>query len=98
MTEEKTRLESSGDRWSVSGSLTMDNVSTLLKASAGQPLPASGVIDLAYVQRVDSAAVALLLEWKRRAAAEGRSLSFSSVSPSMTSLAGLYCVEELLLP
>jgi phospholipid transport system transporter-binding protein len=74
----------------------MDSASTLLEASATRALPASGVVDLAGVSRVDSAGVALLLAWKRRAAAEASALLFTGLPPSMASLAQLYGVQELL--
>ena len=96
MNEQRARLDSGGDRWAVSGSLTMDSASTLLEASATRALPASGVVDLAGVSRVDSAGVALLLAWKRRAAAEASALLFTGLPPSMASLAQLYGVQELL--
>ena len=68
----------------------------MLSASRGAALPASGVISLGGVDRVDSAGVAVLLAWKRRAAAEGKSLSFAEVPPNLAALAALYGVVELL--
>lgn len=53
-------------------------------------------IDLAAVKEVDSAAVALLLQWKRDAQASGQSLRFTGVSPQLASLATLYGMNELL--
>ena len=87
-----------GERWTVSGALTMDRAAQVLAASRGVPLPASGVISLAGVDRVDSAGVAVLLAWKRRAAAEGRALSFAEVPGNLAALAELYGVVELLAP
>ena len=87
-----------GERWTLSGALTMDNAAQVLSASLGAPLPAAGVISLAGVDRVDSAGVAVLLAWKRRAAAEGRALSFAEVPASLAALAQLYGVIELLQP
>ena len=46
--------------------------------------------------RVDSAGVALMLAWKRRAATEGGKLVFERVPPVVTTLAMLYGVDELL--
>jgi phospholipid transport system transporter-binding protein len=97
MTEEKAQLDASNDRWTVSGSLTMDSASELLRTSAACALPDAGIVDLAGVDRVDSAGVAVLLAWKRRAAADARPLVFAGVPASMTSLAQLYGVEELLV-
>jgi phospholipid transport system transporter-binding protein len=96
VTEGKARFDASGDRWAVSGSLTMDSASELLEASAASALPAAGIVDLAGVDRVDSAGVAVLLAWKRRAAAEAKLLVFAGVPESMASLAQLYGVQELL--
>ena len=76
----------------------MDSAAQVLAASRGIPLPPSGVISLGGVDRVDLAGVAVLLALKRRAAAEGKSLSFAEVPPNLDSLAALYGVVELLAP
>jgi phospholipid transport system transporter-binding protein len=89
-------LEENGGRWALSGPLVMDTVAPRLGASALRPLPENGVIDMANVQRVDSAAVALMLALKRRAANEAKPITFAGVPASITSLAVLYGVAELL--
>lgn len=89
-------LEEADGRWALSGPLVMDSVAPLLGSSASRPLPENGVIDMTNVQRVDSAAVALMLAWKRRAANEAKPISFAGVPASITSLAVLYGVAELL--
>jgi phospholipid transport system transporter-binding protein len=75
----------------------MDSVATVLATSTEAALPATGVIDLERIEAVDSAGVALLLAWKRRAAVEGKPLAFAHLPPSLASLAQLYGVEELLV-
>jgi phospholipid transport system transporter-binding protein len=55
-------------------------------------------VDLARVARVDSAALALLLEWSIAARAAGRTLSYRNVPPAVVSLAGISDVSELLAP
>ena len=87
---------SSGDAWSIAGALTIDSAARVLAASRDATLPPSGVVALGEVRAVDSAAVALLLAWKRRAAVEGKTLAFSGIPPSLTALAALYGVESLL--
>jgi phospholipid transport system transporter-binding protein len=87
---------SAGNAWSVSGALTLDSAARVLTTSRGATLPPSGVVALGEVRAVDSAAVALLLAWRRRAAAEGKTLAFTGIPPSLTALAALYGVEELL--
>jgi phospholipid transport system transporter-binding protein len=96
MSEATPSLQAVGDHWAVAGPLTMDSVADLLDASTSLALPPAGVVDLGLVNRVDSAGVAVLLAWKRRAAVEGASLQFASVPQSMMSLALLYGVEDML--
>jgi phospholipid transport system transporter-binding protein len=91
-----TGVFSAGDHWSISGPLTLDSAARVLTATRDTTLPPSGVVALGEARPVDSAAVALLLAWKRRAEAEGKALAFSGIPPSLTALAALYGVEELL--
>jgi phospholipid transport system transporter-binding protein len=86
-----------GERWMPAGPLTMDSVASVLAASLEAELPATGVIDLERIESVDSAGVALLLAWKRRAESEGKPLVFAHLPASLDSLARLYGVEELLV-
>lgn len=89
-------LSAAEGRWVIGGPLTINNVAGVLATSAEMPLPESGQVELRGVDPVDSAGVAILLEWKRRAAAEEKPLSFENVPPSMASLAELYGVDTLL--
>jgi phospholipid transport system transporter-binding protein len=89
-------LRADDGRWDLAGPLTINDVARVLAVSADMPLPPTGRVDLSGVDPVDSAGVALLIEWKRRATAEGKSLSFENVTPSMASLAELYGVDKLL--
>ena len=91
-------LRADDGRWVLAGPLTISNVAGVLAASVGVPLPSTGRVDLKGVDPVDSAGVAILLEWKRRALAEGMQLAFENVPPTMVSLAELYGVDELLSP
>ena len=91
-------LRADDGRWVLAGPLTINNVASVLSESVGIPLPKTGRVDLKGVDPVDSAGVAVLLEWKRRALAEGVALAFENVPPSMASLAELYGVDGLLSP
>jgi ABC-type transporter Mla MlaB component len=75
----------------------MDSAESLLEVSREIPLPASGVIELQSVEIVDSAGVAVLLAWKRRAITEGVRIVFEGLPRTLTTLAELYGVEDLLL-
>jgi phospholipid transport system transporter-binding protein len=53
-------------------------------------------IDLTGLTRVDSATLALLLEWRRLGARRGRNVDFTGLPPRLTALAQLSGVAELL--
>jgi len=84
-----------GERWLLAGPLTVDTAASVLESSRNAALPKSGIIDLSGVDAVDSAAVAVLLAWRRRAAVEGVELSFTGAPANLGALAELYGVEEL---
>lgn len=85
-----------GDRWLVAGPLTVDTAASVLESSRKAAWPKSGIVDLSGVDSVDSAAVAVLLAWRRRASIEGIELSFTGVPASLSALGKLYGVEELI--
>lgn len=86
-----------GERCVLEGPVTLENVVAVLEEGA-RVLPATPriVIDLARVTEVDSAAVSLLLEWRRTVERDGRTIAFENLPDNLTSLARLYGVTELL--
>ena len=85
-----------GARWVFHGSLTMDDASRVLADADALPLPSEGIIDFRGLLQGDSAAIAVMLALKRRAAAEGKSLEFASLPDALESLAVVYGVDKLL--
>jgi phospholipid transport system transporter-binding protein len=85
-----------GDRWSYAGTLTFANAAGVFAASRAVALPAAGVVDLAGLGHADSAALAVMVALKRRAAREGARIAFASVPPGVHRLARVYGVEDLL--
>ena len=85
-----------GARWTYAGELTSTNAGPVLAAAAALNLPGTGEIDLTDAEGIDSAAVAVLLALKRRAADEGRPLRFVGIPAALASLAELYGVKEIL--
>lgn len=53
-------------------------------------------VDLAKVGRVDSACLALLLEWSVAARETGRVLCYRNLPPTVAALAGISDVSEML--
>jgi phospholipid transport system transporter-binding protein len=76
-------------------SITNANAGELLVEGAAAIARGDLDFDLGAVTEVDTAAVALLLEWRRQAAARGGKLRLSGVPADVASLAALYGVEEL---
>ncbi len=86
-------LTREGDQLKVAGPLNIGSVTGLLTQSSGM-LAGVTVVDLAGVTEVDSAAVSLLLEWRRQA--QNTALHFSNLPAALKSLADLYGVSELI--
>ena len=81
--------------WAFAGALTLDDAAAVLEASRAMPLPANGVVDLSGMLQADSAALAMIIALRRRATAEGRTLSINGLPPTLRSLAIVYGVENL---
>jgi phospholipid transport system transporter-binding protein len=88
-----------GGRFELSGDVGFADAAQLLADgdAAFRGLPAVE-IDLARVARVDSAGLALLLEWSLSARDAGRAIRYSNIPASVASLAGISDVAELLAP
>jgi len=86
-------LRRDGDALRVSGPLTMATVAAAVEP--GRAALAAGVrrVDLSQVAEVDSAAIALLLEWFKRA---GAPLVIDSAPEPLRKLARLYAMHDLL--
>jgi phospholipid transport system transporter-binding protein len=85
-----------GDGWTYAGTLTFANATAVFDACGELALPAAGRVDLAGLGEADSAALAVMLAIKRRAAREGARIAFASVPPGIARLARVYGVEDLL--
>ncbi len=84
-------------RFRLEGRVDMNNADAILREGARQLFngrPAT--IDLGGVTAVDSAAVSLLLEWQRTAAAAGQPIQFVNLPAALRSLAELYGVSDLI--
>ncbi|WP_047540943.1 STAS domain-containing protein [Methylotenera versatilis] len=82
------------DRWEINGDVLITTANNLLKQSQAFTIE-NTKIDFANVTDVDTAAVSLILEWKRRAEKENQSLTFINLPANLTSLVQLYDVAEL---
>jgi phospholipid transport system transporter-binding protein len=84
------------------GALSFETLPRVLAESraygARAEVPDRLTIDFSAVTEVDSAAVALLLEWRREAARLGKGLSFANLPANLLALADLYGVTGLIQP
>lgn len=84
------------------GNLSYETIPSVLaetaQFAARADIPATIRIDFSAVTGVDSAAVALLLEWRRMALARGKTLEYENLPANLLALARLYGVAELIAP
>lgn len=84
-------------RWVLSGDLQFDNAARLLdEGAAAFGADARAEIDLSQVGRVDSAGLALLVEWSVAARGSGRAVSYRNVPPVLDALAGISDLAQFL--
>lgn len=88
------RLE--GESLILEGPVTLDTVSGLAGAAREHLQHDVRVVDFRGVTEVDSAAVALALDWLRFAAGNNSKLRLENLPAAMQNLAKLYGVSELL--
>jgi phospholipid transport system transporter-binding protein len=82
--------------WALSGDVIISTVNTLLNTSKALSLSANSSIDFTNVSDIDTSAISLILEWKRRALKEKQAVNFINLPANLTSLTALYGVAELI--
>ena len=88
-----------GGRFELAGDVGFADAARLLAdGDAAFRDEAAVEVDLARIARVDSAGLALLLEWSLSARDAGRRITYQNVPGSVASLAGMSDVAELLEP
>ena len=85
-----------GGRCTVQGPVNLENAVALLEQGNGLFTAQQITLDLAAVTEVDSAALSLLLEWRREALRNGRTIRYVNLPANLRSLAELYGVAELI--
>ena len=85
-------------RLQVSGAVTIETANALFAEGLKSPANSNLVIDFSQLEKVDSAAVSLMLVWLREAQRSNVNLRFANVPDNLSSLAKLYGVAELLAP
>lgn len=83
-------------RWKVEGELTFASVPRIQDESLAWFDSPPGTLDLASVERIDSAGIALIIEWARRARLAGGDMKLVNVPAGMTSLSRTAGLGKLL--
>ena len=98
----EVNVREAGDVFTIEGPLSFETLPEVLAESdsyaARSDLPDRLIIDFSGVTGVDSSAVALLLEWLRRAQLRGKTLTYVNLPANLLALARLYGVAELIQP
>lgn len=84
------------NRWKITGDIEIANASALLQASKALTMSDNAIVDFEDVIEIDTAAISLILEWKRRAIAEKKQLQCVNLPANLTSLTELYGVADLI--
>ena len=83
--------------WQLSGDVVVGSAKAILMASQGFAIASDTKVDFAQVADIDTTALSLILEWKRRAQTENKILSFVNFPANLSSLSQLYGVSELII-
>ena len=84
------------NRWILNGDVVIGTAKSILTASESLTINNNIVIDFEQVEDIDTTAVSLILEWKRRAIKENQTIQFVNLPANLKSLVQLYDVEDLI--
>ena len=85
-----------GPRLVVSGAVTLGNAAALLEEGRRHIAEGVQTVDLAEVNEMDSALLAVLLAWLRDARSREKKICFVNLPESLRTIAQLYGVDRLL--
>lgn len=84
------------ETWTVAGPLTFASVPELQERSLPWFASPPSTLDLSGVERIDSAGIALVIEWARRAKMAGADMRLVNVPAGMTALSKTAGLDQLL--
>ena len=84
------------DHWKVEGELTFDSVPSVQETSLEMFASPPAALDLGGVEQIDSAGIALIIEWARRARIAGADMKLVNVPAGMSSLSKTAGLHRLL--
>lgn len=85
-----------GERYFVEGPVTLAGIDALLAEGSRSFEGGEVLVDFSRSNAVDSSAVSLMLEWKRRLDGEKRRIAYANLGDNLSSLVELYGVADLI--
>ena len=89
-------IEFESNLWKVSGSITYDEIPSVIEKTKNFNWSDSVQIDLSQVKHVDTSALSLIFELKRNAKKHNHSVIINTPPKNLLKLAKLYGVEDLI--
>jgi phospholipid transport system transporter-binding protein len=90
------KIQKTAKSWQLSGDITIDDASSLLKETHYLPAQTHLVIDFSEVGHVDTATLSMMFEWLRHAKTKDCDLKFSYLPQNLQSLMALYGITKLI--
>lgn len=90
------QITQAGSEWKLSGEVVIQNTASLLASSKVLTMTPNTKINFSDVTNIDTAAISLIFEWKRRAQKENQSIEFVNLPTNLNSLTQLYGVDEMI--
>lgn len=90
------QITQAGSEWKLSGEVVIHNATSILASSKALTMTPATKIDFSEVTNIDTAAISLIFEWKRRAQKENQAIEFVNLPANLNSLTRLYGVDEMI--
>ncbi len=90
------QISQTGNQWHLNGEVDVDTANIILKQSEKLNFLPEIIVDFGDVTYIDTAAISLILEWKRRATKNQSRLSIVNLPSNLISLATLYGVADFI--
>ncbi|MDA9299915.1 STAS domain-containing protein [Methylophilaceae bacterium] len=89
-------IEFESNLWKLSGSITYDEIPSLIEKTKNFNWSDSIQVDFSQVKHVDTSALSLIFELKRNAKKHNHSVMINTPPKNLLKLAKLYGVEDLI--
>lgn len=89
-------IELDSKKWVLSGSITYKEIPSLIESTKNFNWSDSVQVDLSQVKHLDTSALSLIFEWKRKAKGHKYDVELINPPKNLLKLAKLYGVEDLI--